>query len=66
MRFLVDSDALMEQLAADVRGARRSVCVQTMSFEGDAAGRRLARLLIGRTDLERTLIIDRYSLVQHQ
>jgi cardiolipin synthase len=63
MRFLVDSDALMEQLAADVRQARRSVCVQTMSFEGDAAGRRLARLLIGRTDLERTLIVDRYSLV---
>ncbi len=62
MRFLVDSDALMEQLAADVRGARRSVCVQTMSFEGDSAGRRLARLLIGRTDLERTLIVDRYSL----
>jgi phosphatidylserine/phosphatidylglycerophosphate/cardiolipin synthase-like enzyme len=62
VRFLIDSDAFMEQLSVDVRGARRSVCVQAMSFDGDAAGRRLARLLVGRTDLERTLIVDRYSL----
>jgi cardiolipin synthase len=61
MRLLIDSPAFMEQLEHDLGQATRSVCVQTMSFEGDDAGRRLARLLIGRTDLERTLIIDRYS-----
>jgi cardiolipin synthase len=32
-----------------------------MSFEGDEAGQRFASLLLGRKDLERTLIIDRYS-----
>jgi len=62
MRLLVDSPAFMEQLEHDIGHATRSVCVQTMSFEGDQAGQRLARLLIGRNDLERTLLIDRYSL----
>jgi len=62
MRLLIDSPAFMEQLEHDLGRATRSVCVQTMSFEGDQVGRRLARLLIGRKDLERTLIIDRYSL----
>jgi len=62
MRLLVDSHAFMEQLEHDIGQATRSVCVQTMSFEGDQAGRRLAQLLIGRKDLDRTLIIDRYSL----
>ncbi len=32
-----------------------------MSFEGDDAGKRFASLLMGRHDLERTLVIDRYS-----
>jgi len=62
MRLLVDSPAFLEQLEHDIGHATRSVCVQTMSFEGDQAGQRLAQLLIGRKDLERTLIIDRYSL----
>jgi len=62
MRLLIDSDAFMEQLEHDIGQATRSVCVQTMSFEGDQAGRRLARLLLGRKDLQRTLIVDRYSL----
>lgn len=62
MKLLVDSPAFIEHLEHDLGQATRSVCVQTMSFEGDQAGRRLARLLIGRKDLERTLIIDRYSL----
>ena len=62
MRLLIDSPAFMEQLEHDLGQATRSVCVQTMSFEGDRAGQRLAQLLIGRKDLDRTLIIDRYSL----
>jgi len=62
MRLLIDSPAFMEQPEHDLGQATRSVCVQTMSFEGDQAGRRLAQLLIRRKDLERTLIIDRYSL----
>ena len=62
MKLFIDSPAFMEQLERDVAAARRTVCVQTMSFEGDEAGRRLAGTLESRPDLERTLIIDRYSL----
>jgi cardiolipin synthase len=62
MQLLVDSPAFMDQLERDAASATRSLVVQTMSFEGDAAGERLARVLAGRPDLDRTLIIDRYSL----
>jgi cardiolipin synthase len=62
MKLLIDSPAFMAQLERDLGQATRSICVQTMSFEGDAVGRRLADLLLARPDLERTLIIDRYSL----
>jgi cardiolipin synthase len=62
MKLFIDSPAFMEQFERDVAAANRSVCVQTMSFEGDEAGLRLARVLEGRPDLERTLVIDRYSL----
>ena len=51
----------MAQLDRDLAVASRSVHSQVMSFEGDEAGKRFASLLLGRTDLERTLIIDRYS-----
>jgi cardiolipin synthase A/B len=62
MKLLVDSQAFMDQLERDLARATRSIAIQTMSFEGDDAGRALARLLIGRRDLERTLVVDRYSL----
>ena len=62
MRLIVDSPAFMAQLERDVAGASRSVHAQVMSFEGDEAGKRFASLLLGRKDLERTLIIDQYSL----
>ena len=51
----------MAQLERDVAAAKRSIHAQVMSFEGDEAGKRFASLLVGRHDLERTLIIDRYS-----
>jgi len=61
MRLFVDSPAFMAQLERDIAGAGRSVRAQVMSFEGDEAGKRFASLLTGRHDLERTLIVDRYS-----
>ena len=51
----------MAQLERDVAAATRSIHAQVMSFEGDEAGTHFASLLTGRRDLERTLIIDRYS-----
>ena len=62
MRLVVDSPAFMAQLERDLASASRSVHAQVMSFEGDEAGKRFASLLLGRKDLERTLIIDQYSL----
>jgi cardiolipin synthase A/B len=61
MKLFVDSPAFMTQLEQDVACARRSIHAQVMSFEGDDAGTRFARLLLGRKELERTLVIDRYS-----
>ena len=51
----------MAELERDVAAASRSIHAQVMSFEGDEAGTHFASLLTGRRDLERTLIIDRYS-----
>ncbi|HOG27990.1 MAG TPA: phosphatidylserine/phosphatidylglycerophosphate/cardiolipin synthase family protein [Vicinamibacterales bacterium] len=62
MRILVDSSAFMDQFERDLAQATRSVAIQAMSFEGDQAGLRLARLLRDRHDLDRTLVINRYSL----
>jgi cardiolipin synthase len=62
MKLFVDSPAFMAQLEQDVAAARLSIHAQVMSFEGDAAGKHFASLLMGRGDLERTLIVDRYSL----
>ena len=63
MKLFVDSPAFMAQLERDVAGATRSIHAQVMSFEGDEAGKRFASLLKRRHDLQRTLIIDCYSLV---
>jgi cardiolipin synthase len=61
MRLIVDSPAFMAQLERDLAAASRSVHAQVMSFEGDEAGKRFASLLMGRKDLDRALVIDRYS-----
>lgn len=61
MQLFVDSPAFIAQLERDVAAAERSVRAQVMSFEGDEAGQRFAALLLGRPDLERQLLIDRYS-----
>lgn len=63
MKLLVDSPAFMAQLERDLARATRSMHAQVMSFEGDDAGRHFASLLLARKDLERTLIVDRYSRV---
>lgn len=55
MRILVDSPAFMDQFERDLAQATRSVAIHAMSFEGDQAGLRLARLLRDRHDLDRTL-----------
>jgi cardiolipin synthase len=61
MKLLVDSDDFMVALRRDVAGATRRVLAQTMTFEGDAAGRALAGLLIGSRCQDRRLAVDAFS-----
>ncbi|MEW6686983.1 MAG: hypothetical protein AB1393_12405 [Candidatus Edwardsbacteria bacterium] len=51
----------MQSLEKDIRAAEKRVLIQTLSFEGDAAGTQLARLLLENPAPSRRLIIDSYS-----
>ena len=44
--LLVGSDAFMAAAAADMAKARRRLCVQAMTFEGDAAGWGVSRAML--------------------
>lgn len=61
MRLLVDAGEFMEALEADLSHATQSVLAQTMTFEGDHAGRRFANLLIRSRARDRRLIVDCFS-----
>jgi cardiolipin synthase len=55
----------MAALAVDLASAQDRALIQTLSFEGDAAGQALAEALIASPAAEKCLIIDSYSrLVQ--
>jgi cardiolipin synthase len=61
MKLLVDADEFMVALTADIEAASDSVLAQTMTFEGDVAGRTFANLLIRGGCRDRRLIVDAYS-----
>jgi cardiolipin synthase len=61
MRLLVDAGESMAALAADIEAASDSVLAQTMTFEGDVAGRSFANLLIRGGCRDRRLVVDAYS-----
>lgn len=61
MRLLVDADEFMAALRADIATASQSVLTQTMTFEGDAAGRAFANLLIRSRCPDRRLAVDAFS-----
>ena len=42
MQILVDADGFWPVLQSDIRSAKERVYIQTLSFEGDSAGKRLA------------------------
>lgn len=62
--LLVDSPVFRTRLRDDVVSAREHVYVQTLSFEGDDAGRELTDLLLRAACPDRRLLIDAYSLVK--
>lgn len=63
--FCLGGPEFMAALASDQKTAQSRALVQTLSFEGDAAGTALAEALMASPATEKCLIIDSYSrLVQ--
>ncbi|MDD4050651.1 MAG: phosphatidylserine/phosphatidylglycerophosphate/cardiolipin synthase family protein [candidate division Zixibacteria bacterium] len=59
--LLVDSGEFWLRLAADIAAARARVYVQTLSFEGDAAGTRLAEAMTASPAADKRIIVDSYT-----
>ena len=57
------SDAFWARAQEDIAGARRRLYVQAMSFEGDAAGRRVAAAIVASPARDRRVLVDAYSTV---
>lgn len=61
LELCVDAREFWPRLRDDMRRARSRVWIQTLSFEGDAAGHGLAHELLRRSDLDRRMIVDRFN-----
>lgn len=61
MSLLIDADPFRTGLERDLAGARSAVLLQTLSFEGDGTGRRLARALHRCPALDRRVIVDSFN-----
>ena len=59
--LLVGSDAFMAAAAADMAKARRRLCVQAMTFEGDAAGWGVSRAMLASPAADRRVLVDDYT-----
>jgi len=59
--LLVDSARFWERLAEDIAGARSRIYVQTLSFEGDAAGTALAHALTAAACPDRRVLVDTFT-----
>lgn len=58
IEFLVDAEAFWERMHEDMRAAKECVYLQTMSYEGDAAGQMVGEALIESAAGDRRLIAD--------
>lgn len=63
MSLLIDAPAFRGALERDIAVARRRVALQTLSFEGDAVGRRLAVALHRCGAMDRRVIVDSFNRV---
>lgn len=61
MSLCIDGDEFWPALADDIRTARDSVFVQTLSFEGDAAGEALAGALLASRARDRRIVVDSFT-----
>jgi cardiolipin synthase len=60
-RLLVGSEEFWEALKADIAGARERVFVQTLSLEGDAAGKGLAQAMRECEAPDRRILVDEFT-----
>ena len=61
IELLVDGHAFWKRLEPELRAARRRVFVQTLSFEGDAAGQGLAAALLASPARDRRMVVDEFT-----
>jgi len=59
--FLWGSDAFWRRAARDIALARRRLFVQAMTFEGDAAGLRVAAAIRDSVAVDRRVLVDAYT-----
>ncbi|MGD2122571.1 MAG: phosphatidylserine/phosphatidylglycerophosphate/cardiolipin synthase family protein [Gemmatimonadota bacterium] len=59
--LLVDSEDFWRALRADIAGARDRIWAQTLSFEGDTAGKGLARAVEESRAPDRRILVDRFT-----
>jgi cardiolipin synthase A/B len=63
IQLKVDSTEFWDSLKQDIARAKDRVFIQTLSFEGDEAGKGLADALLTSTASDRRLIIDSFSKI---
>lgn len=61
MEILVDSDSFWDRFQKDIAAAKKRVYVQTLSFEGDDVGVRLADRIVESSASDRRIIVDNYT-----
>lgn len=61
MELLVGADAFWTRLDADIRSAQHEVCIQMMTFEGDAVGHRVEDALIAVPHARRRILVDSFT-----
>jgi cardiolipin synthase len=62
-QLLAGSDAFWARAASDIEAARERVLVQAMTFEGDAAGQKVAAAVRGSGAPDRRILVDDYTRV---
>lgn len=61
MELLVGAEQFWKRLDADIRSATSEVCVQMMTFEGDAVGLRVRDALLAVPGAARRILVDSFT-----
>ncbi len=61
VKIIPDSRLFLKQVESDIRKASKRVLIQTLSFEGDRAGREISTLLQRADVPDKRIIVDSYT-----